>query len=480
MKVRRFLGRQHELKLLGNLIAKQSASMVVVSGRRRIGKSRLIKEFGSSYEFYSFAGLPPAKGITAQTQREYFAKNMSQVFAMPMPPQDDWADLFWYLADRVKVGRQIILFDELSWMAKGDETFLGKLKTAWDDWFQTNPELVLVLCSSVSVWLEKNIVLNTGFMGRLSLDIHLPELSIYYCNEFWGARNKRISSYEKLKFLSVSGGVPRYLEEIKPSLSAEENIKQLCLDKRSLLFKEFEHIFSDLFVSDTGMYRKIVFALADGAKEYNELCDILNIQANSIFSDYLSELIQAGFVRRDYTWHIQTGKQSALSHFYLSDNYMRFYIKYILPRKQQILNDEFIEMSASSIPGWSSIMGLQFENLVLNNRASIKKLLNIQPGETIAEGPYFQRHTAKAPGCQIDYMIQTKFKALYVCEIKFSKEKLGKKVVDECQAKIDRLKIPKGFSYRLVLIHVNGVTDSVIESDFFTHIIDFSELLTLS
>ncbi|CAO5682413.1 MAG: hypothetical protein HEEMFOPI_01662 [Holosporales bacterium] len=122
-------------------------------------------------------------------------------------------------------------------------------------------------------------------------------------------------------------------------------------------------------------------------------------------------------------------------------------------------------------------MGFQFENLVLNNRITVQKILKIDPSEIVSEGAYFQRKTERIAGCQIDYMIQTKFDCLYICEIKFSKNELKEEVIDEVKEKIKRLKTPKNFSFRPVLIHVNGVRDCVVESGFFSQIINFEEFL---
>lgn len=473
----KFLGRQHELGLLNLLKDKNTASLVTISGRRRIGKSRLLQEFGKHYEFYSFTGLPPSKSVRANEQREYFAKRISQQFAIPLLPHNDWADLFWFLAERVKTGRVVLLFDEVSWMAQDDPLFLGKLKNAWDEHFKKNAELILALCSSVSIWMEKNILSDKGFMGRRSLHLHLKELPLQECNEFWGAGHQAISAYEKFKFLAVTGGVPRYLEELKPSLSAEENIKLLCFDKSGILFSEFDDIFSDLFIHDTHKYREIIMILSSGTKDNNEICTELNTTSNRAISDYLHELELAGFITRDFRWNITTEKPAKLSRYRLSDNYLRFYCKYILPNKHLILNDEFVNQSIASVINWSTISGLQFENLILNNRIYIKKALGIQPGETILEGPYFQAKTSKQESCQIDYLIQTKFNTLFVCEIKFSKHKIGTQVIEEFKSKIKKLKMPRGFSYRPVLIHINGVQENVTETGFFAKIIDFSEIL---
>lgn len=109
-----------------------------------------------------------------------------------------------------------------------DQTFLGKLKTAWDMHFSKNPHLVMALCGSISSWIEENILSSTGFVGRITMDLVLEELPLHACNAFWHPKEKRIAAFEKFKLLSITGGVPRYLEEISPEFPAEKNIQNLC------------------------------------------------------------------------------------------------------------------------------------------------------------------------------------------------------------------------------------------------------------
>ena len=126
---------------------------------------------------------------------------------------------------------------------------------------------------------------------------------------------------------------------------------------------------------------------------------------------------------------------------------------------------------------WQSIMGLQFENLVLSNRKTLHKLLDIDPSDIVNANPFFQRKTKDQSGCQIDYMIQNKFGTCYLCEIKFSSHKITAHVIDEIKQKIACLNLPRQISLRPVLIHVNGVDRQVQTSDFFSYIIDFNDLL---
>ncbi len=412
-----FIGRAEELAELQQLLTKRTASLVTLQGRRRIGKSRLVEEFAKrNGRFYSFSGIPPTPATTAQSQRDEFAGQLSQQTGLPEVTADDWSKLFLLLAEKVKTGSCIILFDEISWMGSEDPDFLGKLKNAWDLHFKKNPHLILVLCGSVSSWIEKNIISSTGFLGRPSLYMTLQELPLKDCKLFWGKLKKLISAYEKFKILAVTGGVPRYLELINPKLAAEENIRRLCFIKEGALVNEFEHIFSDIFGKRSKIYKKIIERLVKGAESAEELAKEVGLTRTGTFSEYLLDLVLGGFIARDFTWDIKTGEVSKLSYFRLKDNYVRFYLKYILPNKAKIDKGLFKNVSLNSLPGWETIMGLQFENLVVNNHHEIIQLLGLRPEDIVFANPFFQRKTARQKGCQIDYLIQTKFQCVYVAK----------------------------------------------------------------
>ncbi len=473
----RFVGRVKELSALKELFKKRSSSLVVIHGRRRIGKSRLIEEFGKKIKPLKFSGLPPHDETTKESQREEFARQMAQNLNIPLPRADDWGDLFSHLGRFTQSGKLLLVLDEISWIGAKDPNFLGKLKNAWDDLFSKNPKLILIICGSVSSWIEKNILSSTGFMGRISLDLVLDELPLPICKQFWEPHPELSSPFEMFKVLSVTGGVPRYLEEILPSQTAEHNLQRLCFRKEGILVKEFERIFHDLFSSRSPLYKKIIIRLAEGRATLSDIYQTLKVQPTGVCSEYLNDLIQAGFVAREYTWNIKNSKQSNLSYFRLSDNYLRFYLKFIAPHREQILDDTFRTKSIFSLPGWSAVMGLQFENLVLNNFNTLWKSLGYSFEEVTKKGPYFQRKSRDFQGCQVDLLVQTAFNVLYLFEIKFSKSKIPTSVINEVKEKISRLAIPKGFSVKPILIHVNGVSDELEESHFFAEIVDFSDLL---
>lgn len=473
-----FVGRENSLQRLQLLLSKKTASLVVVKGRRRIGKSRLIEEFGKEHRFLQFSGLPPEKKVTAQDQRDAFAKRLGSYCNFHSLRGTDWSDLFQMLAEKTSSGRVIILLDEISWMAQGDPTFLAKLKNAWDLELKKNPELILILCGSVSVWIEENIISSTGYFGRIPFEINLDELALNDCDQLLNAQQFVGTDYEKFQILSITGGVPWYLEQLQPGFTAEQNIKNLCFTEGAILVKEFDKIFHDLFDSKGSMYEEIVRLLANGSLENNEIATALNYQRSGALSHYLKQLTISNFVTRDRCWRFIDGKYMRFSKYRLSDNYLRFYLKFIEPNLERINRGDYESIYLGNFPGYSITLGHQFENLVIKNRKTIFKILGLNINEILSDNPYFQHKTIRHKGCQIDYLIQTRLNSLFVIEIKFSKNILGKSVIDEVKEKIKRLSKPQHFSCIPVLIHVNGVSDAVSDANYFYKIIDFRELLT--
>lgn len=473
----KFIGRKQPLADLNRFLTKKSSSIIVVTGRRRVGKSRLIQEFAKGHNFLKFSGLPPTTDTTAQSQRDTFSTQLAQQTDLPAIKPTDWAEIFALLAMKTQNGRMILLLDEISWMGSEDETFLGKLKIAWDEVLSHNPKLILVLCGSVSTWIKKNIISSTGYFGRISKQLELEPFMLSEANEMLMNVGFKRSSYEKFRILSVTGTIPWYLEHVQGNIDADTNIRELCFRKGSLLVEEFDRIFHDLFSKRGDWYQTIVKTLVSGPKNFEVLCRDVGYASSGTMSGYLDELIQAGFLKRSYTWSLSTGKKSNLTVYRLSDNYLRFYLKYIEPKMDKIDEDIYVDTQVTHMPGWESIMGLQFENLVLNNAREIFKQLNIPVDTIVQSGSFIQRKTSRQQGVQIDYMIQTKFNTLFVCEIKFSRAPLSKSVIKEVQHKIKSISKPREFVCIPILIHVNGVDEGVVEEGYFMKIIDFASLM---
>lgn len=477
MKEIPFIGRHAELERLNDLLKKKTASLVVLKGRRRIGKSRLAEEFAKGKRFLRFSGLPPTVHITAQKQRDEFSRLLNLQTGLPEITTDDWGKLFMLLAEKIQSGRVIVLFDEISWMGHDDPTFLPKLKNAWDLYFKRNPQLIFILCGSVSSWIEKNILSSTGYFGRISEKITLHELSITNSNQLLEALGFKRSPIEKLMIFSLTGGIPWYIEQINPAYSATNNIRRLCFQPDGILVDEYRHIFHDLFGKRSAVYEKITSYLAKKSGEYAEISAGIKYSKSGALTDYLNDLMISGYISKYFNWSINTGQDSEISLYRLTDNYLRFYYRYIKPRLNKIKQGELAEINLANLPAWQALSGLQFENLVLNNRKLIHERLRLLPEDIVNSNPYYQRATKKHAGCQIDYLIQTRFKTLFVCEIKFSLNPLDTAVIQSVQEKIKRLNIPRGFATIPVLIHANQVTDEVVQAEYFLECINFCDFM---
>ena len=483
---RPFVGREEYLARLASLWKRKRAALVVCVGRRRIGKSRLIQEFGrgEAEHFLEFQGLSPRKGQTNEDQLRHFSEKLAEYMGLPEPIMlSNWTQAFALLAQPIpRDGRTVILLDEISWMGRHDRDFAGKIKDAWDTRISIHPSVVLVLCGSVSAWIEHNILQSTGFMDRPTLRINLPELSLHHCDALVWKGRSRVSPLEKLRMLAVTGGVPRYLEELDPGQSSAENIQRLCFDPTGAMFRnrdglsEFEMIFDDIFQARAPAYRLIVEALTSGSKTLTEISRQTGKARSGILLEYFRDLELAGYLREEPHFSVGRGERKG-SHFRLRDNYLRFYLKYIEPRRKAIAQGRFRLAGLENLPAWDAILGLQFENLVLSNQARVEEQLGVA-GKVLHGGPYRQTTTRRRRGCQVDLLLETEY-SLYVCEVKLRKS-VGREAIEDVTRKLDCIEIPREkrhLNIFPVLIHAGNVAPAIRDSDFFSSRIDFSQLL---
>lgn len=476
-----FIGRAAELTKLREVREsfqqKGLASLVVMKGRRRIGKSRLAEEYAKGQRFITFSGIAPTDNVTPQSQRDAFSRQFSHNFSLPALQFADWSDAFYHVSHHLTSEPTVILFDEISWMGSKDPTFIPKLKAWWDLEIQNRPNVMVVFCGSVSTWIEENIINSTSFFGRISLTIDLPPLSLPECAAFLRTIGFRGSSYDAFKLLAVTGGVPWYLEQVFASEMADANITRLCFSKDGALTTEFDRIFHDLFRDRTHLYKSIISLLSGGMKTLASLRKELSYAPSGTFSEAMRHLITAGFVTRHYQWSLKSGRPSKYSLYRLSDPYTRFYVKYIEPNRPKIDQNSFQDVVINQLPGWDAIMGFQVESLLLQNRPLLLKALGIHVADIVADNPYFQNATTRQKGCQIDYLVQTHSKNLFVCEFKFKRRELSLDAVEATREMIARFSIPRGFGVAPVLFHLSGVSDSVYEQQYFYRIIDITTFM---
>lgn len=478
-----FIGRKDILEDLESLWRKRTSSLVACRGRRRIGKSTLFREFARRCAdvYIEIEGLPPTeeKEMTNQDEIDHFMESLDLATGCGFCKVDRWLQAFAALDRQIDdTKRTVVLLDEISWMGKYDPMFPGVLWKAWETMFHRHEHLIVVVCGSVSSWIQKNILGSTGFAGRFSRNYVMPELSLSECVQFWGEAARRVSHREIFDVLSITGGVPRYLEEIDPGASADENIRRMCFEKGGELFKDFDSIFSPMLGEGVELKRSVLAALVGGPQSGVELAESLGAGNNGRFSELLRDLKEGGFIDGDSGKNPATGGESRVAKYRLRDNYVRFYLKYVLPRKSEIDRGVFRYASLDQLPEWDAIRGLQFENLIVNNYRELLPYLHL--GNSIVESaaPYRNARTVRGSGqkgVQIDLLVQTACTA-YVVEIKRMKH-IGSEIEAEVRDKVKRLPLREGMSVRPVLVYEGELAPVVSGRGYFDSIIPAWKLL---
>ena len=473
-----FIGREREISDLNGFWGRDHGVLITCRGRRRIGKSTLIAEFASrtAKNFISIVGLAPRKGMTDARQRRHFCEKIAEYAEREYIEAETWSKAFRQLDGLlVDPGRTVVLLDEISWMGGYDPDFAGYFKEAWDGYLHKHRDLIVVLCGSVSVWIAENILNSTGFVGRDSFDIELNELSLADGVKLFGAMSGRLSTAEKLDLLSLTGGVPKYLEEVRPELSVDENYRRLCFLPRSLLFREFNETFSEVFGARVTTRGRILRLLLEGGLSSSELAEREGKMPNGSYVQALRDLQLAGFVAEDSGLSPLTGKPIKQTRYRIKDNYARFYLKNIEPRAAAIKAGLFSFSSLEQLNGWDAILGLQFQNMILNHVTDLFPHLGLERSLVLSAAPYIQNASKRNQGCQIDLLIRTE-RMLMIVEIKRQKQ-IGHGIIAEVEEKVRRLRADRRLSIRTALVYDGQLTASVPADRYFDFIVPADKLL---
>ena len=475
-----FFGRQDQIEQLAALWGKRTSSLVTYRGRRRIGKSTLIKEFAkkSGARFLKIEGARPEEGFSNADELRSFSEQLAAQTGCERTLPENWLEAFIRLDREINDDQKtIILLDEISWMGYYDPMFANTIRVAWENYWKDHDRLIVVLCGSVSTWIKENFIDNASYMGRRSLDLVVGELPLKECVKFWGRAAERVNPKEIIDVLSVTGGVPRYLEEVNPSLSADENIRQMCFLPNSILRTDFDEMFTDVITHQPVFTARVLECLVDGPRSVTDIAGLLKEEKGGRMSAALARLSESGFVSDDAGKNPETGADIREKKFRLKDNYARFYLKYVAPVKRVIDTGFFKFTGIGQFSGWDAIKGLQFENLVVNNAVELLSPLHLNRTLVLSAAPYFRKASESSgkEGIQIDLLLQTKM-SYCIVEVK-RKASIGREVIEEVERKRRLLSHPKSVSVRTALVYEGELAPSVEADGFFDAIVRFRDLL---
>lgn len=437
------IGRGDEKAILKEILGSKEAELVAVFGRRRVGKTFLVRNYYQEQLMFECTGIHEA-GLAEQLLN--FSRCLQKAMKLPIPPATpgNWIQAFDFLGDflQTKLRRQVVvvLLDEFPWMHTPKSGFLTAFGHWWNTWASRQPLLKVVICGSAASWMIKNVLYNKGGLhNRVSSTIRLLPFSLMETKEYLVSRGIRLDHYQLLQLYMAMGGIPQYLKQVSKGESAGQVIDKLFFGKNGLLKTEFNVLYQSLF-SHAGHHEAIVRQLAKKAKGMSraEVIEACGLTTGGTTTRLFDELEQSGFISQ----YIPFGKTSRDSIYKLSDEYTLFYLKFI---DQSRAAGAGTWHKIAESPSYNSWSGYAFEAVCQKHVQQIKNSLGIRAVYTEMSGWRYNPPKGET-GAQIDLLLDRHDHCINVCEMKFSGKEfvIDKKYAAELDNKVNVFKEKTG------------------------------------
>jgi uncharacterized protein len=461
IKDKAFSGRRRELKLLEDAYHSSRSELLVLYGRRRVGKSRLIEEFSRDKSAFFFEGL---EGGRTPVQLKQVTEQLIKQCSDPLLNSvsfSSWRVFFDYLTEKIfkSRGKNILFLDEFQWLAAGQSRLVSLIKYYWDQHWKSK-NVMIILCGSIASFMVKKVIHSTALYGRITQEILLKGLAPA---EAYPLFQKKRSQEEVLQYLLLFGGIPRYLEEIQLNRSLAQNINRLCFGKNAFMVSEFEKIFYAQF-KEAHVYKRIVSFLKERILTLDELSRKLDIPSGGGLKQYLTNLENAEIVRTVVPFG--SSPKTKIKKYKLIDEYLLFYFKYIEPHLRLIQENPSQKLFETlTQKSWFPWLGNAFERFCLKHAALLAKAFGFQD-EVVEIAPYFERGD---PAFQIDLLYRRSSNIVTLCEVKYWQQPISTKVIPEVERKCQLLKLPRGTTLERALISPYGPDQALNEAQYFHH-----------
>ncbi|MGL5263000.1 MAG: AAA family ATPase [Candidatus Rhabdochlamydia sp.] len=422
----KIIGRLREQSILKELVKSKKAEFVAIYGRRRIGKTYLIKNLMDALPciFFHVTGLQ--KG-SLKEQLEEFAKQIGSTFYQgpSIIPQMRWRDAFEDLTQAIsKVSKEkkiVLFFDEFPWMATPRSKLITALELYWNRYWVFDNRIKLIICGSTTSWIIENIINNKGGLhNRVTRSIQLKPFSLHETELFLKENQIYLNRRQILDLYIVFGGVPLYWSFVRKGQSAHQCIDELCFQNDGPLLKEFGRLFESLF-EDAKPYMELIRVIAKhhyGIGQ-SELIVKSKLPDGGSTVHKLHQLEEAGFI----TSLVPYGNKDKGIYYLIDDEYSLFYLYWIESNLKTItkkaINQGFW-LSQSSRSAWKGWAGLAFESVCYKHIDQIRHALNLDPGSIVGTWRYFPKSKSDQEGAQIDLLFDRPDQAITICEIKCS------------------------------------------------------------
>lgn len=408
------VGRKKEQQRLQEIYSSGKAEFVAIYGRRRVGKTFLIRQMFANELVFDLAGLANAN---TKEQLVNFSLSINRAAQTQFNTPPNWLFAFEQLrtlVEGLQKKRKVIFIDEISWFDTARSDFLTALEHFWNGWACSRGDIMLIVCGSATSWIMNKLVNNHGGLhNRLTAHIYLQPFTLAETERYLQSQNIKLSRYDIAESYMVLGGIPYYLSKMQKGLSVAQNIDNLFFAQNSELKNEFQNLYASLF-KNYADYIKIVGALSTKAKGLTrkEIEKITKLSSGGGLTTALKNLEYCSFIRAYHSF----GKKKYEQLYQLIDAYTLFYFKYLSKNKN---NDESFWTNSLNTPLHNAWAGYAFEILALQHIAEIKHALGILGVQT--EVSAWRSSENSTPAAQIDLVIDRKDGIIDLCEIKFSK-----------------------------------------------------------
>lgn len=414
---KKIIGRIEECKRLDKCMRADNAQLVIVYGRRRVGKTYLINQYFDNKFAFKLTGIFEQN---RETQLKNFITELEFRTRKKHKQPKDWYEAFGLLRDYIeelpKDAKQVIFFDEMPWLDTQKSDFLSSFEWFWNYYASTIDNIVFIVCGSATSWMDEKIANNKGgLFNRQTGRLYLEPFKLYEVEKYLQSRGINWSRRDIVECYMVMGGIPYYLSLLDAQLSYKQNIDALFFKKKGELWDEFEHLYKSLF-SNSDSYVKVVEALSEkkGGLTRNEIISKTKMPAGGTVSKIINNLILSGFIRVSGFYNKK--KKDAV--YQLADYYTLFYFKFI---KNNYGKDEHFWINATDNPAMRSWTGLTFEQVCKDHIPQIKNKLGVS-GVLSEESAWFTTSDEEngVSGAQIDLLIDRRDGVVSICEMKHS------------------------------------------------------------
>ncbi len=480
--------RKKEHIILDKVLQSNRPEFLALYGRRRVGKTHLIRNHFANRKNCIFFDVAGSKDTPMKEQILNFTMRMGEIFygGAKLTVEKNWNDTFKSLTaamTKLAPNQKIILFfDEFPWMATKNSRLLQQLDYYWNQYWSKDGRIKLIVCGSSASWIIRNIINNKGGLhNRITRHIHLEPFNLYQMKLFLKYLGVKLNNQQLLQIYMVTGGIPYYLMNIERGQSAAQIIDQLAFKRNAPLLNEFNNLFASLF-DQHEVYVEIIRLIAKhryGIARQEIFNQIDKNLKGKKGARILQSLEDTGFII-GFKPHLHKRKGI---YYKVIDEYTLYYLSWIEPIKDSLFKQSFEEgywQIQQRLPSWQSWSGYAFEAVCYKHIKQIKKALDLSPADIPSTWRYVPKKHHPEKGAQIDLLFDRQDHVITLCEIKYTDKPflIGKSYAENLQRKMDVFKTQTRTTKQLLMTMIasSGIKNNFYADDIVSGVVTLDDL----